>query len=142
MLSARTSPRRFTVSKLTVLRIASSRRLPAPPQLIALPAAAQSPIPKSIDRANMDTTCSACTDFFEYANGIWLRTARIPASKTSLGSFSAPAAERLLRPWRQGGLGLPDREPLHQDRSALRSAAARLCRSCREDAPARRRVRG
>lgn len=22
-----------------------------------------------IDRANMDTTCSACSDFFEFANG-------------------------------------------------------------------------
>jgi len=36
----------------------------------------------------MDTTCSACADFFDFANGGWLRTAKIPASKTSLGSFS------------------------------------------------------
>ena len=55
---------------------------------VASNVAAQSSGSKSIDRANMDTTCSACTDFFEYANGGWLRTARIPASKTSLGSFS------------------------------------------------------
>ena len=46
--------------------------------------AAQAP---AIDRANMDTTCSACSDFFAYANGSWLRTAQIPASRTSLGSF-------------------------------------------------------
>ncbi|HKN64876.1 MAG TPA: M13 family metallopeptidase [Gemmatimonadaceae bacterium] len=57
--------------------------------LITVTAFAQSPTAKSIDRANMDTTCSACTDFFEFANGGWLRTAKIPASKTSLGSFSA-----------------------------------------------------
>ena len=48
---------------------------------------AQAPAPTALDRANMDTTCSACSDFFSYANGAWLRTAQIPASKTSLGSF-------------------------------------------------------
>jgi putative endopeptidase len=48
---------------------------------------AQSPVTKAIDRANMDTTCSACSDFFDYANGAWVRTAQIPASRTSLGSF-------------------------------------------------------
>jgi putative endopeptidase len=50
-------------------------------------ARAQSTSPTAIDRANMDTTCSACSDFFDYANGGWLRTAKIPASKTGLGSF-------------------------------------------------------
>jgi putative endopeptidase len=48
---------------------------------------AQSTSSKPIDRANLDTTCSACSDFFDYANGAWLRTAQIPATKTSLGSF-------------------------------------------------------
>jgi putative endopeptidase len=42
----------------------------------------------AIDRSSMDTTCSACSDFFDYANGGWLRTAKIPASKTSFGSFN------------------------------------------------------
>jgi putative endopeptidase len=41
------------------------------------------------DRANMDTTCAACSDFYEYANGGWLRTAKIPPSQTSLSSFGA-----------------------------------------------------
>jgi putative endopeptidase len=36
----------------------------------------------------MDTTCAACSDFFDFANGGWLRTAKIPANKTSLGSFA------------------------------------------------------
>src|SRR5690348_14444423 len=52
-------------------------------------AAAQSSGVATLDRANMDTTCSACSDFFDYANGAWLRTAQIPASRTSLGSLSA-----------------------------------------------------
>ena len=50
-------------------------------------ASAQSPS-AILDRANMDTSCSACSDFFDYANGGWLRTAKIPAAKTGLGSFS------------------------------------------------------
>ena len=83
--------------------------------LIASTAFAQSSTPKSIDRANMDTTCSACTDFFEYANGGWLRTAKIPASKTSLGSFSS--------------LSDKNEEAVHQilenDAAAVRTAAAK-----------------
>ncbi|HEY4303194.1 MAG TPA: M13 family metallopeptidase [Gemmatimonadaceae bacterium] len=40
-----------------------------------------------LDRANLDTTCAACTDFYEYANGGWLKRNTIPPDKTSLGSF-------------------------------------------------------
>ena len=50
-------------------------------------ARAQSTTANAIERANLDTTCSACSDFFEFANGGWLRTAKVPANKTSLGSF-------------------------------------------------------
>jgi putative endopeptidase len=52
-------------------------------------ATAQTAANDAIDRSTMDTTCSACSDFFDYANGGWLRTAKIPASKTGLGSFTA-----------------------------------------------------
>jgi putative endopeptidase len=83
--------------------------------LLASTAFAQSTTTKSIDRANMDTSCSACTDFFEYANGGWLRTAKIPASKTSLGSFSA--------------LSDKNEEAVHQilesDAAAVHTAAAK-----------------
>jgi putative endopeptidase len=50
---------------------------------------AQATVDQGLDRSSMDTTCAACSDFFDFANGGWLRTAKIPASKTSLGSFSA-----------------------------------------------------
>jgi putative endopeptidase len=82
---------------------------------VAPAALAQLPTSKSFDRANMDTTCSACTDFFEYANGGWLRTAKIPASKTSLGSFS------LLSDRNEDAV----HQILEDDASAIRTASAK-----------------
>ncbi len=43
---------------------------------------------KPLDPANMDTTCSACEDFFAYANGGWLKRSTIPADRASWGSFN------------------------------------------------------
>ena len=45
-------------------------------------AAAQSHGPQ---RAYMDTTCSPCRDFFQYANGTWLATTEIPAAYPAYG---------------------------------------------------------
>jgi putative endopeptidase len=42
---------------------------------------------RPIDRANLDTTCSACADFNEYANGGWITRATIPAAYSVWGSF-------------------------------------------------------
>jgi Predicted metalloendopeptidase len=33
---------------------------------------------KAVDRANLDTTCAACTDFYTFANGGWLKRSTIP----------------------------------------------------------------
>lgn len=35
--------------------------------------------------AYMDTTCAPCKDFFQYANGTWLATVRIPPSYPAMG---------------------------------------------------------
>jgi putative endopeptidase len=52
----------------------------------------QAPAPSTVqapalDRANLDTTCAACTDFFRYANGGWLTRTTIPAIYPSYGAF-------------------------------------------------------
>lgn len=42
---------------------------------------------KFIDYANMDTTVRPGDDFFQYANGQWLKKTEIPGDKTRWGSF-------------------------------------------------------
>ena len=54
-------------------------------------AVAQGPAPEAgrpIDRANLDTTCAACTNFFKFADGGWLTRNTIPAAYASWGSFN------------------------------------------------------
>ena len=46
---------------------------------------------KAFDPANMNTAVEACTDFFEYANGGWLKKTEIPASESRWGSFNVLA---------------------------------------------------
>ncbi len=49
---------------------------------------AQGPVQtKALERANLDTTCSACEDFYQFANGGWLARAKIPAAYPEYGAF-------------------------------------------------------
>ena len=41
----------------------------------------------AFSRANLDTTCSPCRDFFQYASGGWLKHAKIPSTQERWGSF-------------------------------------------------------
>ena len=50
----------------------------------ALPAQQQS---RPLDPANLDTTCSACQDFFTYANGGWVKRTEIPGDQAAWSSF-------------------------------------------------------
>ncbi len=43
---------------------------------------------KGFDTTRMDKSVDACTDFFQYANGAWLKSTEIPASETRWGSFN------------------------------------------------------
>src|SRR5580692_2882139 len=40
------------------------------------------------DLADLDTTCNACQDFFEYANGGWIKRNPIPPEYASWGRFN------------------------------------------------------
>src|SRR3712207_6193086 len=42
---------------------------------------------KGFDPSRMDTSAQACTDFFQYANGNWVKATEIPADKSRFGSF-------------------------------------------------------
>jgi len=53
----------------------------------AAPVRGQAPPSKPIDRANLDTTCAACSDFYRFANGGWISHNTIPASYSSYGAF-------------------------------------------------------
>ncbi len=43
--------------------------------------------PKAIDPANMDTSAKPCEDFYQYANGSWIKANPVPADKSRWGSF-------------------------------------------------------
>ena len=43
---------------------------------------------KAFDTSRMDTSAEACTDFFEYANGNWVKNTAIPAAYSRWGTFN------------------------------------------------------
>jgi putative endopeptidase len=43
---------------------------------------------RAFDITRMDTTADACDDFFQYANGNWVKNTPIPPSQTRWGSFN------------------------------------------------------
>ena len=43
---------------------------------------------KGFDTKRMDTSTDACNDFFQYANGTWIKTTEIPPSESRWGSFN------------------------------------------------------
>src|SRR3982751_4932127 len=43
---------------------------------------------KAFDTSRMDTSADACDDFFQYANGTWVKNTPIPPSQSRWGSFN------------------------------------------------------
>ena len=43
---------------------------------------------KPLDPINLDTTCAPCQNFFQYANGGWLKRSTIPGDQPRWGSFN------------------------------------------------------
>ncbi|MFL5488493.1 MAG: M13 family peptidase, partial [Gemmatimonadaceae bacterium] len=58
---------------------------------LATSATAQNAVPmqsKPLDPANLDRSVSACTDFYQFANGGWIKRNPIPAAFSVWGSFA------------------------------------------------------
>jgi putative endopeptidase len=49
-------------------------------------------IQSGITLANLDRTCKPCADFYQFADGGWIKNNAIPASQSSWGNFSVLAA--------------------------------------------------
>ena len=43
---------------------------------------------KAFDTSRMDTSADACTDFFQYSNGSWVKNTEIPAAYSRWGTFN------------------------------------------------------
>lgn len=43
---------------------------------------------KGFDTSRMDTSVEACTDFFQYANGTWIKNTKVPATESRWGTFN------------------------------------------------------
>ncbi|MBV9496264.1 MAG: M13 family metallopeptidase [Acidobacteria bacterium] len=84
---------------------------PSAPATAATPAPINSQL--EFDRANLDTSVNACTDFYQYANGTWLAKNPIPPQFTSWGMSS--------------GLSESNRNALHEvlEAAAAKPAASR-----------------
>lgn len=85
----------------------------------------------SIDRADMDTTCSPCRDFNRHANGAWADRTTIPPSESTVGSFSllAEANREFLRGMlervvKAGGSGTASEQLLARHWSSCMDSAA------------------
>ncbi len=61
----------------------------------AIPPKHLAPKRKFIDPANMNTTVRPGDNFYEYANGNWIKANPVPASRTSWGSFNELRAKSL-----------------------------------------------
>src|SRR5204862_6373663 len=58
---------------------------------LATSASAQNAVPiqtKPLDPANLDRSVSACTDFYQFANGGWVKSHPVPPAYSVWGSFS------------------------------------------------------
>ncbi|HEV3470539.1 MAG TPA: M13 family metallopeptidase [Pyrinomonadaceae bacterium] len=72
------------------MRISNLRRFAVALPLLALAwgASAQDKGGRGFDTSRMDRSAAACTDFYQFANGNWLKTTEIPAAFSSWGSFN------------------------------------------------------
>jgi putative endopeptidase len=85
---------RFSHSGSTARRCGFAVATAAATLAFSTPGAAQgggiaAPTGHGINPAYFDTTCAACSQFYRYANGSWLKTATIPPDYPEWGAFAA-----------------------------------------------------
>ena len=81
------APVAFAPFAIASAQTAAKSSATAKPAASKAATAQPAPAAKPLNRANLDTTCAACKDFYQYANGGWLKKNKIPDDKASLGSF-------------------------------------------------------
>src|SRR5579863_6501694 len=81
-------------SKSTVLRLGAACAVAAL-VVVQSRAGATSGLKSGVDLSAIDRTCKPCDDFYQFANGAWLKTAKIPADKSSFGSFNILADKNI-----------------------------------------------
>ncbi|MEO5989061.1 MAG: M13 family metallopeptidase [Candidatus Eisenbacteria bacterium] len=64
--------------------------------VLLVSARAQAAPVMGFDRADLDTTCAPCKDFYQFANGGWVGRNSIPPAQSSWGSFNILAERNLV----------------------------------------------
>ena len=105
-------------------------------------AAAPATTAPALDLANLDPTCKACDDFYQFATGGWSKTHTLPSGRARWGSFDELAQRNrdILHDILEADAKERTRRPAATRRSSARSTARAWTKRA-SSAPARSRSR-
>ncbi len=79
------------ISASKALRVIAAAALLSVPFLNADVRAAATAVVSGVNTANLDVTCKPCDDFYQFANGGWMKSHPLPAAYPSYGAFTVLA---------------------------------------------------